>query len=86
MIQLSEITVWQKFQADYWSINTLRLDNNFRVINQKNCTDKLSIQFYRLEGGNKGQKTNEKITRQKYLQGLLKVLVLITHQLIQPRP
>ena len=56
MIQLSEITVWQKFQADYWSINRLRLDNNFRVINQKNCTDKLPIHFYRLEGRNKGQK------------------------------
>ena len=56
MIQLSEITVWQKFQADYWSINTLRLDNNFRVINQKNCTDKPPIHFYRLEGRNKGQK------------------------------
>ena len=85
MIQLSEITVWQKFQADYWSINRLRLDNNFRVINQKNCTDKLPIHFYRLEGRNKGKK-NEKITRQKYLQELLKVLVLITYQLIQPRP
>ena len=60
VIQLSEITVWQKFQADYWSINRLRLDNNFRVINQKNCTDKPPIHFYRLEGRNKGPKKTKR--------------------------